>query len=268
MCGRYTLAKGEKILEVVQNVTIREDLREVGTLWEGRWNIAPTQQVLAVANRTVAGNGFAVEAMRWGLVPHWAKDLTIGSKMINARAETLDQKPAFRESLARRRCVIPADGFYEWKNIAGPPARKIPMYVHLKSGRAFGFAGLWDVWRDEGGREVTTCTIVTTRANRPLSDIHERMPVILAADAVKEWLDPRERKADEMLRSLRTLTEGEMEVYAVGRGVNSARSQGPELARRVEEGEEPPPGARPAASEPRGRRGGEPRESPEQGRLF
>src|ERR1041384_1101790 len=152
MCGRYSLSKGEKIIEIVPNITMKADLREVG-----RWNIAPTQDVLVVANRPGRAGEFQAQTMRWGLIPSWAKDPSIGNKMINARAEPLAQKPAFRHSLERRRCIIPADGFYEWRK--NPGGAKTPMYLRLKNGQAFGFAGLWDIWRDDQGKPLETCTI-------------------------------------------------------------------------------------------------------------
>lgn len=229
MCGRYTLAQGEKIIEAIPNVTIREDLREVG-----HWNIAPTQEILVVANReTGAGRGVEVEPMRWGLVPSWAKDASIGSKMINARAETLAEKPAFRKALERRRCVIPADGFYEWRK--NPDGTKTPIYARLKTGRCFAFAGLWDTRQGPDGKSLTTCTIITTEPNALLSPIHNRMPAILPPEAVQDWLDPRPRPPEEMLAWLKPYPADEMEAYAMSRSVNSATRDGPELVAQVED---------------------------------
>jgi putative SOS response-associated peptidase YedK len=231
MCGRYTLAKGEKVLEVVPNVTVREDVREVGELhlWEGRWNIAPTQPVLVVANELYKGSPIA-QPMQWGLVPSWAKDVSIGSRMINARAETLVEKPFFRRCLERWRCAIIADGFYEWKKEGGS---KGPMYVRMKDGHPFAFAGLWESWHGDGG-ELRTCTIITTSSNKLMKSIHDRMPVILPREGLLDWLDPQERSAKEMEEWLHPYPAGEMEAYPVSRAVNDVKNQGAELVAPAE----------------------------------
>jgi putative SOS response-associated peptidase YedK len=237
MCGRYTLARGEEILEIVPNITIKEDLRTNIPLWSGRWNIAPSQDIVVVANREEEGK-LVAEPMRWGLVPSWAKDPSIGNKMINARAETLPTKPAFRKALERRRCIIPADGFYEWKKpLADAPAKgrgaggggKQPLYIHMKDGHPFAFAGLWETWRDEKGELLKTCTIITTGPNRLMATIHDRMPVILPREAILDWLDPKPRDPEQMAAWLKPYPAEEMEAIPVSRAVNSPKNEGPEL---------------------------------------
>jgi len=157
-------------------------------LFEPRYNIAPTQDVLVVRERERGEREAAM--LRWGLVPSWAKELQAGAPLINARAETVAEKPAFRTALRRRRCLIPADGFYEWQKASGAAARgkKQPYYIHRRDERPFAFAGLWERWT--GGPEVESCTIVTTSANNTLSALHDRMPVILSEEDYALWLDP------------------------------------------------------------------------------
>lgn len=178
MCGRFTIkAKTEQLHEAVRGLTVTE--------WRGpRYNVAPTQPVPAVRNLDAR----ALEWLRWGLVPGWATDLTIGNRLINARAETLADKPAFRAALRARRCVILADGFYEWA-AAGP--RKQPYFFQRPGGTPFALAGLWESWRPSaGGETVLTCTIITTTANAVVAPVHERMPVMLDPEAAERWLDP------------------------------------------------------------------------------
>jgi putative SOS response-associated peptidase YedK len=183
-----------------------------------RYNIAPTQTVI-----TVTGDGTRqLEQMRWGLVPRWAKDPKMGSRMINARAETLAEKPAFRDALRRRRALIPADGFFEWA--PPPPGRrsKQPMHVRLRSGEPFAFAGLWDEWRPpEGGEPVRTCTIITTEPNELMATFHHRMPVILAPEVEALWLDPEVTDTKHLRSLLVPYPAGEMTAYAVSPDVNA-----------------------------------------------
>jgi putative SOS response-associated peptidase YedK len=232
MCGRYTLSQGEKVVEAIPNVTIREDLRQV--LERGRFNIAPTQDILAAVP---SGAGPELRVMRWGLIPSWAQDGSAAGQLINARAETLAQKPAFRGAFRQRRCVIPADGFYEWRKNAD--GSKTPFYARLKSGRGFAFAGLWETWRDAAGETLATCTIITTAPNALLSPIHNRMPAMLSAEAVGRWLAPGGTTASEaegLLALLRPFPAEAMEIYAVSRAVNSATHEGRELVAAVEDG--------------------------------
>ena len=164
--------------------------------------------------------------MRWGLIPHWAKSASIGSRMINARAETVAEKPAFRDALRRRRCLVLADGFYEWQRTGGA---KRPMRIDMQSGEPFAFAGLWSMWRDPDGNRVPSCAIITTAANELLKPIHDRMPVILSRELEEFWLD---RSIDDpgSLGSVLTSYSAEaMDAYEVSALVNSPSNDGPEV---------------------------------------
>jgi putative SOS response-associated peptidase YedK len=188
--------------------------------------VAPTQAVV-----TVTDDGTRrLEEMRWGLVPRWAKDPKGGARMINARAETLAERPAFRGVLRRQRCLIPADGFYEWAEAASGRMAKQPMYVRLRTGEPFAFAGLWDEWRPPaGGEPLRTCTIVTTEANALLATFHHRMPVILAPEVEAVWLDPA-LTDPEPLRSLLVPYPAEaMEAYPVSPAVNAVANDDAQL---------------------------------------
>ena len=161
------------------------------------YNVAPTQEVPAV----VAGNGGGerrLEMLRWGLIPSWADDPGIGARMINARSETVAEKPSFRPAFKERRCLIPADGFYEWQKTNGG---KQPHYIRMKNGRPFAFAGLWESWKGDGN-EIRSCTILTTNPNDIAGEIHNRMPVILPPEGYEVWLDPDVRETDQLLSLL------------------------------------------------------------------
>jgi putative SOS response-associated peptidase YedK len=212
MCGRYTLATSVERLA--------EEFGFEGSTVElpSSYNVAPTQGVAAVLEE---GGQRRLEVLRWGLIPPWADDPGIGSRMINARSETAPGKPSFRRAFRERRCLIPADGFYEWRRTNGA---KQPYYIHMEGGHPFAFAGLWESWNKEG--EVRTCTILTTGANALVGEIHERMPVILAADAYDVWLDPASER-DELTGLLAPYPEDEMEAYPVSRFVNSPSNNDP-----------------------------------------
>lgn len=220
MCGRFTLA-----------TTTADELRQRFPLGESveirqRFNVAPGDQVVTVGVREGVPTG---RMLRWGLVPPWARDPSIGYRMINARAETVAEKPAFRTSFARRRCLIVADGFYEWQRQG---RAKQPFHITRADGRPFAFAGLWTGWRDPAIEDeeqawLRTCTIVTTEANEKIHGIHPRMPVMLEPDEEQIWLDP-ERPQDELLRLLHPLPVDETSFRAVSRAVNNARYDGPE----------------------------------------
>ncbi len=220
MCGRFTL------------ITRREDLaRELGLPPDAipedlrpRYNIAPAQLVpILVKDRELRFAFF-----RWGLVPHWAEDPSIGSRMINARRETLAEKPSFRAPLASQRCLIIADGFYEWhEREKGRP--KVPYYIRLKSKKPFTVAGLWSSWTAPNGEEILTCTIVTGTPNELISAIHHRMPVILPEGARDVWLDPANRDVPALLELLTPLSAEPMEMFPVSRRVNSPANDGPSL---------------------------------------
>jgi len=179
MCGRFTL-----FLEA-DDLSEELDLHAIPPEWTPRYNVAPTQPILTVTDPVARD----AQWMRWGLVPSWAKDLSIGSRMINARAETLAEKPSFRSAFARRRCLIPASGFYEWQKAASGKGPSQPYFISLRDRKAFAFAGLWEIWHSPEGNEVKSCTIITTSPNERVAAIHDRMPVILSGDRMWNWLN-------------------------------------------------------------------------------
>ena len=211
MCNRYTIGKSkEEIADKFDAMMIAEI--------DASYNVAPTQQV-AIVTQTKER---VLETAKWGLIPSWAKDPRIGAKMTNARAETVAEKPAFRSALAKRRCVIPADGFYEWRaRVEGDTGKKQPYYFHLRDGGIFGFAGLWEVWRNPEGEWVKSCGIITTTANEVVEPIHDRMPVILRPEEIDCWLDPERHEPQELLSMLTPYPAEAMEAYPVGTAVNS-----------------------------------------------
>jgi putative SOS response-associated peptidase YedK len=216
MCGRFTLTVSARVLGELFDVPEPAGLAP-------RYNIAPTQKV--VVARTGEG-GRELAGARWGLVPHWAEDPSIGNRMINARGETVASKPAFRSAVKHRRCLIPADGFYEWKKVG---AGKQPHLIRFADGRAFAFAGLWERWLPrDGGAPVDSCTIITTTPNELLRELHDRMPVIVDPAAFDEWLRPEPLAAPRLEELLRPHPHAEMEAFPVSRRVNSPANDGPE----------------------------------------
>jgi len=212
MCGRFVLFSDLK------DIQRAFDLAPSQTEVRQSYNVAPTQQVYVVVQRAGAN---ALETMRWGLIPSWAKDEKIGSRMINARAESVAEKPSFKRSLQKRRCLVVADGFYEWHTEG---AKKTPMFIKLKSDAPFGFAGLYDVWKSPDGEEVTSCTIITTSANAMMKKIHDRMPVILSKDAQKIWLDPEITDVEKLVALLKPYPANKMQAFAVSPLVNSPKN--------------------------------------------
>lgn len=209
MCGRYTLSTpAGRLAEEFQLDSTVEITPS--------YNVAPTQQVAAVLEDE---GGRRLEMLRWGLVPSWAEDPEIGARMINARSETAPEKPSFRSAFRRRRCLIAADGFYEWKRENGG---KQPYYFHMQDGRPFAFAGLWESW-EKGDGILRTCAILTTRANSVLEDVHDRMPVILPHDAYNAWLDP-DADREELGELMIPYPYDDLETYPVSRFVNSPRN--------------------------------------------
>lgn len=195
-----------------------------------RYNIAPSQPVAVIANT----DSQRLDHFLWGLVPSWAKDPGIGNRLINARAETLAEKPAFRAALRRRRCLILADGFYEWYQ--SPEGRtKIPMVFQLHPSGLFAFAGLWEVWLSPDGSELYTCTIITTSANDFVAPYHQRMPLILPPSSYAAWLDPCEHSPQELAHLLAPLPAEAMAAYPVSTAVNSARVDTPNCVEPVGE---------------------------------
>ncbi|MGI4787694.1 MAG: SOS response-associated peptidase [Janthinobacterium lividum] len=210
MCGRFTLYHSTE--EIAERFEADEVLET-----EARYNIAPTQDIAVVTQ-----NGTRhLSNYYWGLIPSWAKDPAIGSRMINARAETLAEKPSFRTALTRRRCLIPADGFYEWQAApSGTKAAKTPMYLHRKDSGLFAFAGLWDEWHTPDGSPLRSCTIITTTPNAVAAQVHDRMPVILRLEDENLWLDTSVTDTHNLLSLLVPYPAEEMEAYAVSRQVN------------------------------------------------
>lgn len=207
MCGRFTLHHTAE--EILRQFGVQELLFHVLP----RYNIAPSQPVAVIVHE----EGRHLDGYRWGLVPFWAKDPKIGHRLINARAETLAEKPSFRAALAHRRCLIPADGFYEWKR-EGEGRR--PYHIRMRDGSPFVFAGLYEEWEAPDGSPIRTCTIITVEPNRLLAGIHNRMPAILSADAQAVWMDRSTTDPDRLLAVLTPYPEGEMEAYPVSRRVN------------------------------------------------
>lgn len=231
MCGRYTSTSPvAKLAELFEVDEVRaEPLGE-------RYNVAPSLPVYAVAvsNRDGKGPRRALGTFRWGLVPSWAKDPSVGNRMINARAEGIATKPAYRAALARRRCIIPADAFYEWQRRTGPagkPNGKLPYVVQRRDGRPMALAGIWEVWRPEdstGAEPLRTCAIVTTAANDMMAPIHDRMPVVLEHGDWDAWLDPESDLA-VVEGLLAPAPAGLLDAYPVSSLVNNVANEGPDL---------------------------------------
>jgi len=217
MCGRFTIiADPAKVME-------RYILDEIPFAYEPRYNAAPGQLIPAIIEHQGQRR---IGQLRWGLVPSWAQDEKIGYKMINARAETLMDKPAFRNLVARKRCIIPADGFYEWKQSASGKGKQ-PMRIMMKSGELFSFAGLYDMWEQPDGKKLATCTIITTKPNEIVADIHDRMPVILKPEDEHLWLDREHYDADLLLSLLVPYEASEMKAYPVSNIVGHAKNDVP-----------------------------------------
>lgn len=220
MCGRFTLiAHPEDLIRAFPGL-------QVGAPPPPRYNIAPSQPVAVIAN----DGRFALDYFVWGLIPSWAKETAIGNRLINARAETLLEKPSFRGAFRYRRCLIPASGFYEWQRQAGRTARQ-PMYIRLKSTPVFAFGGLWERWQGADGSEILSCTIITTPPNALVATIHDRMPLILPPEAYELWLTPGAAPLNELQALLRPYPADEMEAYPVSPLVNDPRRDEPACIR-------------------------------------
>jgi len=217
MCGRYTLSVP------LSNLIDTFEVPPPEFEYQPRFNIAPTQVVPVVA---ADERGRRMGLLRWGLIPSWAKDPGIGSRMINARSETVAEKPSFRSAFRKRRCLIPADGFFEWKKDGGEEGRgvsKTPFWIHLSTREPFAFAGLWERWSPPDGEDLFTFTILTTEATPSIHDIHPRMPVILPAQERARWLDP-EASPEALLGLLKPYSQGNLQSHAVASIVNSPRN--------------------------------------------
>lgn len=217
MCGRFVIFSTLEQLQ--QHFPIEKTMSEVTS----NYNVAPTQEIYVI----IRHEGLNVlEKLHWGLVPHWTKDVSTGYKMINARMETVSSKPSFRDAFRKRRCLIPADGFYEWK---GPKGDKHPFYITLPDEKPLAFAGLWEIWRDKDNQDQTyrSCTIITRDAGRYLKDIHDRMPAILPPDLYQAWLDDDNHDTKRLEEILAEKTVTEFKTRQVSKQVNSVKINKP-----------------------------------------
>lgn len=208
MCGRFIRKSS------IDAIAQRFRIGQIDSKLKESYNVAPTQETLIIVHDTKRR---LIES-RWGFIPSWAKDPSIGYKMINARAETVAEKPSFRTALKKRRCLIVTDGFYEWKKEGG---KKIPVFIRMKNKNPFCFAGLYSIWKSQDNEEVYTCTIITTEANELLKTVHHRMPVILPEETHDLWLDPHIQEKEQLLPLLKPYPAEEMEFYKVSTKVNS-----------------------------------------------
>jgi putative SOS response-associated peptidase YedK len=224
MCGRFTLfADFQDIMERFDiQAAIEEDL------YQPSYNVAPSHSVLSVIND---GSRNRLGYLRWGPIPSWAKDMKIGYKMINARAETISEKASFQNAYMKRRCLVIADSFYEWK--LHDDQTKTPIRIKLKSSQLFAMAGLWEKWKAPDGNSVFSCTVITTAPNELVRDIHDRMPVILKPEDEKIWLDPSIQNPKSLNQLLKPLPEDLMEAYEVSSLVNSPKNNSPNLVQQI-----------------------------------
>jgi putative SOS response-associated peptidase YedK len=223
MCGRFTQTSSSS------EIAKAFDLAQVPPL-EPKYNIAPTQQVAAII-RSNPDSDREFKELRWGLIPHWAKDQSIGNKLINARAETVAEKPSFRSAFRHSRCLIIADGFYEWKRLEDG---KQPFYIQRQDSLPFAFAGLWTTWQPQGGETMNTCTIITTEANEIMQPIHDRMPVILESIDYDLWLDPSVQKPELLQPLLQPYNSDKLKTYPVSTKVNNPRHDNSECLKLIE----------------------------------
>lgn len=221
MCGRFALIVDASVLADVFEAEPPLDL-------ESRYNIAPTQTVPIIRRGSKSGREFA--SARWGLIPSWAKDAKMGARMINARAETVAEKPSFRSAVKSRRCLVPASGFYEWVKTDGA---KQPHFIRFEDGRPFAFAGLWERWSPGDAGPVDTCTIITTTPNELMEELHNRMPVILPPTLFDEWLDPTPLAPERLTDILVPHSAEGMQAYPVNTYVNKPGNEGPECLVRT-----------------------------------
>ncbi len=220
MCGRFNLKSNLSLIAEYFAV-----VRGFIEPWSPRYNIAPTQNVLCVRDSDQREYFYP----KWGLIPSWSKDAKIASACINARVETVDTKPAFRTAFKNRRCLVIADGFYEWRI-----GDKVPYNISLKSGKPMPFAGLWETWESPDG-PVETCTICTTNANDMMGQLHNRMPVILPLEAIDLWLNPKITDAKKVKPLLLQYSSEDMQSWAVGKAVGNVRNQGPQLMEPIDQ---------------------------------
>ncbi|RFU38442.1 SOS response-associated peptidase [Actinomadura logoneensis] len=250
MCGRYATTRARQ--ELLDQFAIQAD--ETGGGLEPDYNVAPTDPVPAVLIRRPGGEAEEeaeavrqLRMLRWGLVPSWAKDVSVGARMINARVETVAEKPAYRRAFARRRCLLPADGYYEWYTLQDDPAtdekgrkrkpRKQPFYIHPKDGGVMAMAGLYELWRSPDGEWLWSCTLITTDAPDDLGRIHDRMPMVVTPDRWDAWLDPDLTAPEEIRGLLTPAMAGTMDAYPVATLVGNVRNNGPRLIEPLADGD-------------------------------
>lgn len=223
MCGRFTLTQPDEAIARSFKVDAPDFLP--------RYNIAPSKAIAAVLGNDSASKR-ELTFLRWGLIPSWAKDVKIGYNLINARSETVLEKPSFRSAFKHRCCLILADGFYEWQHSEDGKGQKQPYYFKMKDSQLFAFAGLWEIW-DKEGDVIKSCTILTTAANQLLEPIHDRMPVILQPKDYDTWLDRENTKSDRLTSLLMPYSAEEMMAYPVGKKVNSPKNNSPECLQAI-----------------------------------
>jgi putative SOS response-associated peptidase YedK len=233
MCGRYRLTSRERYL--AEHFGLEEDeLIE----WSPRYNIAPTQQVLVVRQDRLKPIR-TLSLMRWGLIPYWSQDASIGDRTINAMSETASEKPAFREAMRKRRCLVPADGFFEWKKLGSK--RKQPYNIGMLDDSLFAFAGLWDSWRSTAGETIESCSILTTDANVLTRDIHDRMPAILKPEDYDLWLDTGVTGPERVQGLLRPFDPRLMKMYPLSSAVSNVNNDNPQCIQEAPPDDEAAP---------------------------
>ena len=220
MCYRFV--RESKLIDVAEEFSVDD----IDTDLQPSYNVAPTQDIPAIIHDGTR----RIVLRRWGLVPPWARDISIGNKLLNARAETITEKPSFRLAFKKRRCLIPANGYYEWRK---EEKRKIPVYVRLKSEELFVMAGLWERWTSPEGKQVSSCTIITIASNDWLKPVNDRMPVIIPKDRVSGWLDAAVHSEEFLLPMLQPYDADSMEAHDVSTIVNSPKNNSPENIKPV-----------------------------------
>ncbi|MEK5528577.1 SOS response-associated peptidase [Viridibacillus sp. FSL R5-0468] len=223
MCGRFSLFSSFE--DIIQAFDVEKMINE--DEYTKNYNIAPTQNILSIIND---GQMNRMGYLSWGLIPSWSKDPKIRTKMINARSETVVEKPSFRESFKRRRCLIPMDSFFEWQQIS---SSKQPFRIKMKNDQLFAVAGLWDTWRSSTGEKINSCTMLTTSPNELMSSLHHRMPVILPTKAYETWLNTLEQDTQLLQSLLVPYPASDMEAYAVSTAVNSVRNNDQSLIQQI-----------------------------------
>lgn len=222
MCYRFV--RESKLVDIAREFGISE----IDSEFKPSYNVAPTQTIPAVIHDSTR----RIALFRWGLIPPWAKDISIGNKMLNARAETVTVKPSFRLAFKKRRCLIPASGYYEWRK---ENDKKIPVYIHLKTQSVFGMAGMWEQWHSPEGDSISSCTILTIASNERLKPIHERMPVIIPKNKTDFWLDQSMKDENQLVQLLKPYDHEQMNAYDVATVINSPRNDSPDNIQPAEQ---------------------------------